>query len=514
MSSSGDSTDAGGRPGAGRLAAIAAGVGAGAMLLYRMGPSVADPDLWHEMALARESIALGHVPWRDHFAYTETLPVVVHHEWGAGMLALALARTLGGPGIVLARFALTAALAAVTLGIARRRGASLPVIAFLAPLAILLIDEGFSAIRAQMYSFAFFALLLRFLDEDERGNRRWLLAFVPMVLVWVNVHGGFLAGAGVLAAHAVDRWLRGGRPVSLVAAGLAMAVLVAVNPYGLHAYEYLARAATMNRPHVDEWLPIWRTSNPTKLALFVASLTIAAYAVASAGVRRASGVLALAFTALSGAQRSRLLAFYAIIWLAYVPGWLQGTTLGVAMVEVFRRRGAILAAVWSVATVAFLTMDLALRPWELLVPGGPIPGLGSHVDYPVGAVEYLKEAGFRGNMMVPFDWGAYVSWKLAPAVKVGMDGRYEVAYPDRVVDANYRLYMGEPGWDAVLAADPTDLVLIPNRLPLARLIPTAAAGWRRVYADRAFTVYARPGLASLPVVDRSRSNREFLGTFP
>jgi hypothetical protein len=481
-----------------------------AIFLYRMGPSVADPDLWHEMALAREATALGYIPWRDHFAYTRTLYPVVHHEWGAGVIALTLARTLGGPGIVLARYVLAAVMASITLGIARRRGASLPVLTFMTPLAILLVDEGFSAIRAQMYSFLFFALLLWFLEEDARGSRRWIVAFAPMVVLWANVHAGILAGAGILATTWAERLLRGERHKHLIFAGLVMAALLAVNPYGWHYYAYVARAATMPRPDVDEWLPLWKAGNPADLAVFVATLSITVYAIVRIGPRNARGMLSLAVTAIVGAQRSRLLEFYAIIWLAYVPGWVQATPLGESMTTMFRRRGGLMVAIWGVTAALLLAHTAASHPWQLRVPGGSVPALGKHIDYPVGAAEYLRSVGFKGNVMTPFDWGAYISWRLHPAVKVSMDGRYEVAYPDAAVVANYRLYMGDSDWEVLLKADPADIVLVHNRLPLARLMP-GVDGWRRVYCDRTFALYARSGLA-MPAVDRS----DFVidGTFP
>src|SRR5690349_15301386 len=53
-----------------------------AMLLSRISTNVVDMDIFHQMALARESIALGHIPTVDRFAYTPTLPYSVHHEWG------------------------------------------------------------------------------------------------------------------------------------------------------------------------------------------------------------------------------------------------------------------------------------------------------------------------------------------------------------------------------------------------------------------------------------------------
>jgi hypothetical protein len=508
MNDPGSTDDA--RPLADSLTVIATCAGLSAMFLYRMGPNVADPDLWHEMALAREAKGLGSIPWHDHFAYTPTLYPVVHHEWGAGVIALTLARTLGGTGIVLARYILAALLAAITLATARRRGATLPVLAFLTPLAILLVDEGFSAIRAQMYSFLFFALLLWFLEEDARGSRWWIAAFAPMVVLWANVHAGILAGAGILATTWAERLLRGERHAHLILAGLAMAALLAVNPYGWHYYAYVARASTMPRPDIDEWLPLWKEGDATDLAIFAGTLAIAVYAIAWIGPREARGILPLAVTAVVGAQRSRLVDFYAIIWLAYVPGWVRATPLGESMAAMFRRRGGLMAAFWGATAVLLLAQTGGLHPWELRVPAGSSPVPGKHLDYPVGAAEYLRSVGFQGNVMTPFDWGAYISWKLYPAVKVSMDGRYEVAYPDAVADASFRLYKGEPGWEGLLKADHADIVLVHNQLPLARLMP-GVAGWHRVYRDRTFALFARSGLA-LPQVDRSDPVAD--GTFP
>ena len=95
--------------------------------------------------------------------------------------------------------------------------------------------------------------------------------------------------------------------------------------------------------------------------------------------------------------------------------------------------------------------------------------------------------------MTPFDWGGYVSWKLFPAVKVSLDGRYEVAYPAWLEDESYRFYVAEDGWRDVLTKYPTDLVLAPTALPIAHSL-ASAGDWRRVYGDGIFELFARPGL--------------------
>ena len=59
---------------------------AAALLLASGVPTFVDVDVWHLMALAREAIALGHMPLEDRFAYTPTVFPVVRSQPGARSL--------------------------------------------------------------------------------------------------------------------------------------------------------------------------------------------------------------------------------------------------------------------------------------------------------------------------------------------------------------------------------------------------------------------------------------------
>jgi hypothetical protein len=124
-------------------------------------------------------------------------------------------------------------------------------------------------------------------------------------------------------------------------------------------------------------------------------------------------------------------------------------------------------------------------------------------------VDYLARQQFSGNVMVPFRLGAYVSWKLFPAVKVSLDSRYEETYPDSFVQSIFKFYEAAPEWRSTLDAFPTDVVLVPSETPISRVMPQS--GWNKVYLDHQFQLYTRPGRA-LPVEDRSSTS--FTGVFP
>lgn len=460
------------------------------MILYRMGPPSVDPDLWHEMALAREIVATGTVPWSDSFAYTPTVTPVVHHEWGAGLIAYGLSRAMGPAGIVLLRLALASLIVVFPVMTARRRGASAASLTLLTPIAALLLDAGFATVRAQMYSMAMVGLMVYLLERDRAGERWWIALWLPLYVLWLNVHAGFLVGSGLFAVEWLSRAARRQPQRHLLATGIAMGLLVMINPWGPRYYEYLVRATRMVRPRVVEWWPL--SNEPADFALFLLATGLAVYAYSMRETRRRGGAEMLLVAAIEAARHTRLLLFFAILWFAFVPAGLDATKLGEALRDAVRRQRVAFAGIWAVLAVLFGVMLIQSEPWRLRIPEQPT-GIKGATHYPVAAVEFLRAMPFQGNIMVPFDWGGYVSYQLAPDCKVSIDGRYEVAFPIEWEEESFRFFLATPGWQATLAKYPTDVVLAPIDLPVIHKLESL--GWRRIHADDAFAVFARPGLA-------------------
>ena len=480
------------------------------MYLARISTNVVDLDIWHEMALIREAISLGHIPLEDHFAYTPTVTPSIHHEWGAGVIAYFLASEFGAPGILFTKYVLAMLIAIFFLLCLRKRSASVGILIYTVPIGILLIDQGFSTIRGQMYSFVFAACLIWLFEFERDEDRRWLFAWIPLWLIWINLHAGFLVGIGLFGAFWLEKLLRRKPTMHFIAAGGVILCLMAATPYGLDYFSYLWRAVIMPRPYVREWYPIWQGLHPIKVSIFVLSLSLLIYSVIKIGIRNAQGLPLLLTVCLASIFTTRIIFFYAIAWTCFVPGYIQRTPLGCAIHDFCKKFFRLIFFILIVSTIFFLFRGLLLKPWKLLVPSEHVKGLVDHVVYPVGSVEYLAEIGFKGNLMVPFDWGSYVTWKLHPQVKVSMDSRYEVAYPAWLADENYSFYMARESWQHTLKAYPTDLVLINKSLPVT-LVMSQQREWKKVYTDRMSELYARPGL-ELPIVDRS--DRVFTGTFP
>ena len=63
----------------------------------------------------------------------------------------------------------------------------------------LLMLPWLGSVRPQIFTYAGFAILLTLLRRAERGEVRALWLAVPLMALWANLHGGFLAGVTAIA---------------------------------------------------------------------------------------------------------------------------------------------------------------------------------------------------------------------------------------------------------------------------------------------------------------------------
>ncbi|MHB0960812.1 MAG: hypothetical protein ACYC0X_33015 [Pirellulaceae bacterium] len=492
---------------------------------------IVDLDLFHEMALFRELLQTGQMPLQDSFAYTPTIDPVVHHEWGTGALVYLLTVTagLGAVGLVVLKYFLSLVICLGCHVNAKLRGARLPVFAFHAPVALIIGWIGFTTVRAQMFTLALLVVLFFFLHEDRNGRRWWVWVWLPLVVLWANLHGGLAAGIGILGIHCVNRFFdvwRTERSATrafvetqhLLFAGVGSLGALYLTPYGTDYLPYLVRAVRMERPLIQEWLPIWKGGDWTFIVVWLCSIAVGAYGIWKRGLFPVFEPLVLAISAWLAGSHIRHLSIYAVVWVCLVPAIIQRTPLGDAMERFWRNFSVCLILVWSFCGLCGVGYAVQKEFWRLDLPTDPsLAPIGSPI-YPVGAVEYLRCQRFQGNLMAPFDAGAFVSWHLYPAVKVSNDSRYEVAYPHGLVEEIHELYCAQGVWRETLRKYPTDAILVPRGVPLlVVLLGQSRNGvegpWKCVYRDSGYILFVDSSrFGNLPTVDRSSQRIE--GVFP
>jgi hypothetical protein len=255
----------------------------------------------------------------------------------------------------------------------------------------------------------------------------------------------------------------------------------------------------MDRSMILEWRPLGEGGYPLAFVAWGLSVLLIVYGVARKGLGRAPGILLLVVTALLALLVQRHVSIYAIVWLAQVPPLLAGTQLDALVERWWTTLPRRVVAALLVGIVWAASRTVTVAPWRLDLPTKP--GKWA-VAFPAGAVGYLEDSKFHGNLMTPFELGAFVSWKMYPDVRVSLDGRFEVAYPHQVVADHIIFYEASPGWQAARDKYPTDAVLVPVSAPVANAL-RADGAWPLVYQDDAYQIYMRPERAAqLARVDR------------
>jgi hypothetical protein len=469
-----------------------------ASALHFLGGRAADPDLWGHLKYGEQILAQGRVPKVDVFSYTAPGQPFYDHEWLSDAAFAALYRVAGAPGLIGLKVALCTLMLLAMLDAARTIGREIGGLGSLHPLTVaavlvlaLAVIEPGATFRPQLFTMAFLAVegaLLSRADRRLRGSAAravgWELCVLPpLLLLWANLHGGFVVGVGLLALFAaviaqravigsagsardarLDRRALGtaGAVASLALLG-ALAPLV--NPYGLELFSYLGRTLGMH-DEITEWYPVPLLS--TEFLRF--KLMVLATAGGCAllwSMRREQTVVArlldwrapfLALAALYALRHQRHTVLFAI---AAAP--LLVVAAEQARLRLLERWPSLRpsrevfasAAAGAALVAAFQLYGVAADVRE----HGAAIRFG-RLDYPADAVEFLRTHGFSGNVAMPFEWGAYAIWKLAPDSRVFIDGRFEAIYPPRVIDDYFAFMHGTDGWEKLLDDYPTDVVVV------------------------------------------------------
>lgn len=484
------------------------------MLLALVGPvifavsrTVADPDLWGHVRFGRAMLARRSLLRDEPYSYLSD--AWINHEWLSEVVFALIFDAFGPAGLVALKVAVVLVLLGGVFRFLQARGTSLAGAALAALATAVLLAVGLS-VRPHLFTYLALFLLLLVVEALERGRTRWLVAVPFLFAAWTNLHGGVLAGLGVLllwggwhAGRAIAGAAVGGidpggesrRRAYHGAVALAAACgATLLNPYGARLPLFLLRTATVPRPEITEWGPIAPTE-PEGIAYLVV-LACCGWILASVRNRpppAAGGspppalLFVLGVVAVLPLAAVRHLPLFGIA-AAVIAGPHVDRILPTAWRTASLSRSGRAGGALAKAGAASLLFAALAAPGFPCIAAGPPRG----DPYPAVAVARLDAAGVEGNLAVFFEWGEYAIWHLGPGIQVGMDGRRETVYPDSVYADYLRFQYGTGRWEAFLADHPTDLVLVPGGSPPDNLL-RLDGDWEPVHRDPVAALYARAG---------------------
>ncbi|WP_129631537.1 hypothetical protein [Candidatus Oscillochloris fontis] len=467
-------------------------------------------DFWWHMATGKIIVETGQIPTVDSFSYTQAGQPFYNQSWLGQVLMYGLYQ-IGGPALlVIVQAALLAATYGLLLRICVERTQRLRLSVIFLLLATMPASFDNWIVRPQTYALSLFIIYLYVLDGWRRANPgyRWQLWLLPaLAVVWVNLHGSFVLGGGMIGLTFGAEWLRrlvvdvGQRRAGSVAvaepraplgplflSGVLTGAAWLLNPGGFAVLGYvrnLLGSSAVTRL-VTEWAPqTVRSTNGVIFFLFViVGVVVLAYAP-----RRVNPVdlflSGVFFWLALGAVRNNLwfIAVATPMVVVQLASWLPRNERPVF-------QGA--TAINSVLVGMIGLMVVMSLPWFKPYLGLP-PAVGAVIspETPVAAVAFLAQEPERpARLFHDMSYGSYLIWAL-PKQRVWADPRIELYPLEQWID--YQFFGSGANMEELLARYQIDAMLLSNKNQ-STLIEYAQAHpevWEQRYADDEATYFVR-----------------------
>ncbi|HUI83679.1 MAG TPA: tetratricopeptide repeat protein [Candidatus Binatia bacterium] len=478
--------------------------------------TVSDFDLGWQMATGRWIVQHHSVPSVDVLSYTASGQPWIYPV-GAGIVFYA-AYLLGGFAFI--SWIGAAACVATVLLLLRRSfaiGAALAI--FAVPVIALRTTP-----RADMFTVVLFAAFLSLIWQQYcTGDAAlWLL---PLLMVaWVNLHLGFIAGLGLIAAYLVTELLEAIMSAAQRRAGLqrlrragpwlaATALATLVNPWGWGVYRAILLQQRVNGQHeylIAEWtgLPLTWSAITNSISLRQTEGTLyllLAFAVVAAAVALLRAQLGAAILLLgAGYVASRYVRMGALFACVVVvvggPILAEVATRVIAWLRPARARP--IAAGIAVALLAILVVlrcfDLASNRFYARGTSESTFGAGLSWWFPQRAAEFIESNNLPGEVFNTYNEGGFVAWRLGPQHRDTIDGR-ALVFGVQAIQRNTRLLQSSPdspSWQEEAARYNINTILLPlgrfNGIELVHLQDFCHSTlWQPVYLDEISAVFVR-----------------------
>lgn len=461
----------------------------------------ADTDTWWHLRSGQYIVENGAVPTTDPFSHTKTGQPWIDHGWLAQLFWYGLFALGGWPGLSLG----LAALVTLTFGLVWQvTPGNLYIRAFTMVLGAITSAVIWVA-RPQMVSFLLAGLMLFLLEKYKREGRRWVYALPLVMLLWVNIHGGYAIGFMLLGVYVVgetfnrltghdDDPVLSWRQIGLLLLlGLIAFAVVVINPHGWQMWLYPFRTVGIGalRDFIQEWRsPDFHLSLTWAfLAMLLLSLTVLGRSARRADWTDLAMLGLWTFWSLFAARNIGLYGLLAIPALARYADAAWGQYLPVSSASLRRQSTRLNWVLLSLVVVAALVkMGVALNPQEAIK--------GEQEGLPAKAVEFIQQKRPPGPLFNSYNWGGYLIYKLWPDYPVYIDGRTDL-YDDAFIRRYLAVAAGDETWPQSLDEDGINLVLIESNSSLARLLRHDSA-WTELYHDDMASVFCRASAADQP----------------
>jgi hypothetical protein len=471
------------------------------VLAFNSGQGLlADGDTGYHIRTGEVILRTWQVPTQDPYSFHYPPLNWTVHEWLAEIIMAVVFGMFGLTGVVLF-FAFVLALTHWLLYRSlRSRSNDILLCTIVTVLATAASSTHWLA-RPHAFSLLFTVVWCHCLDRFQNRNEN-SLAYLPLLmLLWVNLHGGFMFGLILLTIYL------GGNTFYALTSPHAKCQVHARKSKKLFVTLIASIAVCLLNPHGPEilWFPVRFTSDrfimdrvteflspnfhgvlPFKY-MFLGTIGALALSRRALNFIELTLVLLLSYMALYSVRHVSLFALVvAPILLSSCESILD--RLPDRILQFYKIRIRNLAAInaelrgylWPVSSVLLIVG---------LAASGTLQYRFSEKKFPVAAVEFLKNQPIAGNMFNNDEFGDYLIFSTWPAYRVFMDGRSDM-YGEKYGRAYFRAAQAQRGWKDVFEKYDITWVLFDTDSPLTAAL-LEQRDWQIIYSDHVATIFVK-----------------------
>lgn len=408
----------------------------GAIAFFFSRPLYVVTDFWWHLSSGRWMVEHQALPQMDPFAlFPEASPglretLILKGYWLAQVLFFEVHDLAGASGLVVFKIVLLTAIVFCAWRFLTVKGVPSPwSLLLLVPLVVFL--REYDELRPQLFSFLGLAAIVLLLDATlarlENTGRAGLpaISMVVAMLLWANLHPGFIVGSGVVILFLVaegTRYRMGGSRLSArglsiyCAVGLASVLVTIANPNGIGAYRLLLAENIGGNfaGSISEYDSLKEYFSRTdELYLFYGMLFLVLIAVLSCFISKKkknyANISLLLIFCLAGFGHFRYAAFLLLMAIFVIGEHFNLSILSVKRTPILLGKFAVLFA-----GVFFVVNTYAASAFSQ----GAL-----FLDSVDKTVAFVENRALPGPLFLPYEWSGYIQWALFPKYRTFIDPR-------------------------------------------------------------------------------------------
>lgn len=412
-----------------------------------------DPDLWGHLQFGKDVYELKSVPQSDIYSYSAYGTKSINHEWLSELILYSIFFNFSSLGLILFKFFIALLLSLILYKEIKDNIQSklLTMATFL--VCIKVISYGF-AVRTQIFTYLFFAVVLLALKRHENdGDDGLLYCLPPIFLVWSNLHGGFVAALAIMAASVMVKTVTQrllDKKLFLVMFFSTLATLV--NPYGIDLWRFLIRSMTETPlSYISEWNRVYVSA--TFISYYIL-LAVTLIIIIKQKMKPFEYMLIIAGV-LYSFSINRHTVLFSLIFAIFLPKYIADSFDAFYLRIEEKLSNNFFSISYLFCSLVFIWATFFGMPnhaAKILVPAK---------EYPVNAIEFLKINDIHGNIFPWFDWGEMVIGEMSEKSRVFFDGRFGIVYNDKFIKEYFEIVYSQRDYKTYLSQYPeTDIFLL------------------------------------------------------